>query len=398
MTAPPEVTGLRVATFNLLHGVSLADGSVEETRLREAAAALDADVVGLQEVDRGQERSGGVDQTAAVASALGAAYARFAPAIVGTPGVPGWRPATDRDAETPGPAYGIGLVSRLPVRQWRVLRFPAAPVWMPLLVAGQPRPRLLRVADEPRVALAAVVDGPVGPITVVTAHLSFVPGFNARQVRSIVRWVADLPAPRLLAGDLNLPGGLPRRLSGWQQLARVPTFPVYRPRVQWDHVLGDGVGRSAVGRVRALPLPVSDHCALVVEVSLTAAGQPVPARPVRDRPGRPLNDREAAVLRLLLADGRPGAGLALASLPRLRVRERCGCGCDTVDLEDPAAPAGRRRQVPLAEGVDDGTGRVVMLLVDEDSGTPTCLEVYDPSGEPVALPDAAAIRVLPAEG
>nr|MBA3619810.1 endonuclease/exonuclease/phosphatase family protein [Acidothermales bacterium] len=45
------MTVLRLATFNLLHGVSLADGSVQRAALHQAAGALDADVVGLQEVD-----------------------------------------------------------------------------------------------------------------------------------------------------------------------------------------------------------------------------------------------------------------------------------------------------------------------------------------------------------
>ena len=77
---------MRVATFNLLHGQSLADGSVDQSALRAAAETLDGDVVGLQEVDRGQPRSQLVDQTAAVADALGASWWRFVPTLRGTPG------------------------------------------------------------------------------------------------------------------------------------------------------------------------------------------------------------------------------------------------------------------------------------------------------------------------
>jgi len=109
---------VRVATFNLLHGQSLADGSVDQSALRAAAETLDGDVVGLQEVDRGQPRSQLVDQTAAVADALGAGWWRFVPTLRGTPGssVP-WTPSTDDDEATDQPTYGIGLVSRLPVPQ-----------------------------------------------------------------------------------------------------------------------------------------------------------------------------------------------------------------------------------------------------------------------------------------
>ncbi|CAN5562009.1 endonuclease/exonuclease/phosphatase family protein [soil metagenome] len=262
------MTVLRLATFNLLHGVSLADGSVEQAALQQVARALDADVVGLQEVDRGQERSGGVDQTAVVAAALGARAWRFVPVLLGTPdGTRSWTAATVDDGSlVDGPSYGVGLVSRLPVREWAVLRFRAAPVRVPLLVPGANR--LIRVADEPRVAVAAVVDTAAGPLTVVTTHLSFAPGWNLAQLRRLTRWARRFPAPRIILGDLNLPGALPGRVSGWTRLARVATYPTPRPRVQFDHVLADGLSNEAVMRVAALPLAVSDHCALVVDIDL----------------------------------------------------------------------------------------------------------------------------------
>jgi endonuclease/exonuclease/phosphatase family metal-dependent hydrolase len=264
----PAVPSLRVATFNLLHGMALTPAGAGAGGLREAAASLDVDVVGLQEVDRYQDRSGGVDQTQLVAETVGAPYWRFVPALHGTPGPPAdWRPAAGAGESTAGPSYGIGLASRLAVVHWRVRRFGPAPVALPLLAPGGRS--LMRVRDEPRLALAAVVAPPGGePFTVATTHLSFVPGFNARQLLAITRWLGALPRPRLLLGDLNLPGRVPAALTGWQQLGRVPTYPAYRPRVQFDHVLADGVDTGAVARVRALALPVSDHCALVVDLDI----------------------------------------------------------------------------------------------------------------------------------
>jgi endonuclease/exonuclease/phosphatase family metal-dependent hydrolase len=273
-----SVDPVRLATLNLLHGRSLSDGAVRAADLKESAAELDADVLGLQEVDRGQPRSDGVDQTAVVAAASGAVSWRFEPALVGTPGRPGGRAATDglHSDETrpdpgsvPGgaePAYGIGLASRWPVREWRVRRFDPAPVPMPLMVPGQPG--LTRVDDEPRVALAAVVESPSGPLTVVTTHLSFVPGWNVAQLRALTRWSADLPGPRFLLGDLNLPGSVPRLVTGWASLARVATYPSRRPRVQFDHVLAESARTVRVRSVHTRALPVSDHCGLVVDVDL----------------------------------------------------------------------------------------------------------------------------------
>jgi endonuclease/exonuclease/phosphatase family metal-dependent hydrolase len=54
----------------------------------------------------------------------------------------------------------------------------------------------------------------------------------------------------------------------WAQLARAATYPSYRPRVQFDHVLADGIAASAVRGSQAMRLPVSDHCALVVDLDL----------------------------------------------------------------------------------------------------------------------------------
>jgi endonuclease/exonuclease/phosphatase family metal-dependent hydrolase len=264
------VTLLRLATANLLHGMSLTSGVAGEDDLRGSARLLAADVVGLQEVDRHQERSGLVDQTAVVAELVGASAWRFVPALEGTPDPSrSWRPTEVEDGSTvDGPTYGVGLVSRLPVRSWHVLRLGASRVGAPLLVPGEPRSRLMHVPDEPRVALAAVLEGPNGPFTAVTTHLSFVPGVNVAQLRRVVRWAAAFPGPRLLLGDFNLPGALPRRITRWEQLARAATYPSYRPRIQFDHVLGDGVTRADVRDVKVVRMPVSDHCALRVDVDV----------------------------------------------------------------------------------------------------------------------------------
>jgi endonuclease/exonuclease/phosphatase family metal-dependent hydrolase len=254
---------LRFGTFNLLYGRSIRTGGTDEVDLRAAAAALDTDVLGLQEVDRGQPRSGKADQAAVVADELDAPWWRFIPVLSGMP--PAWEHADSID-ESATSAYGVALVSRLRVLHWQLRRFPAAPVSLPLSVVG--RRGLTRVPDQPRAALAAIVVGPDGPFTVATTHLSFVPGWNARQLRSIVRWLAAMPPPRILCGDLNLPGRTPGVLTGWADLARTPTYPSWRPRVQLDHVLASGVSLNAVRAATAMRLPVSDHCALAVDVEV----------------------------------------------------------------------------------------------------------------------------------
>jgi endonuclease/exonuclease/phosphatase family metal-dependent hydrolase len=257
------VAQLRFGTFNLLYGCSVETGVADEGDLRPAAAALDADVLGLQEVDRSQPRSGKVDQAAVVADELNAPWWRFVPMLAGTP--PTWAHAESLD-DSADSAHGVALVSRLRVLHWDVRRFPPASVSLPLRVTG--RRGLTRVPDQPRVALAAVVIGPDGPFTVATAHLSFVPGWNARQLRAITHWLATMPPPRVLAGDLNLPGRVPGSLTGWVDLARAPTYPSWRPRVQWDHILASGIGLGSVRAATSMQLNISDHCALVVDLQV----------------------------------------------------------------------------------------------------------------------------------
>lgn len=293
---------MRLATFNLLHGRSVEDQTVEPDRLRDAVRRLDADVLCLQEVDYRQSRSHHRDLTRLVAEAMDARTWRFEPTLVGVPGG-AWRkpdrhPAAahrsdgaadgaadgaDGANQPEEAAYGVSLVARHPVREWRAIRFPPAPIRAPVLLPGTSRPMLL--VDEPRAGLAAVLDTPDGPLTVVCTHLSFVPGWNLRQLRRLTAAVADLPEPLLLLGDLNLPGALPRLITGWQQLARVPTYPAWQPRVQLDHALARRPGWTPTA-VEAVRLPLSDHRALVVDTPLPAAGRSVPTPARHRRMGR----------------------------------------------------------------------------------------------------------------
>lgn len=319
---------MRVATFNLLHGVSLRDrvgkqrdfdpvsNSVvaeKEHAAHEGVEPSDRilwspevgdpgdlvrsieelqesgpiDVIALQEVDRGQPRTAHVDQARLVAETIGAKHWRFAPSVRGTPGIAAegaaWVPATDADdeldhepARPPGvevngsPRYGIALISRYPIRGWRVTRFPPAPVSMPLLAPTvEGRPKAIRVPDEPRAAMVGIVELPHADVTVATAHLSFVPGVNTKQLNRLRAFMAGMPRPAILMGDFNTLGGLPGMVTGLTQVARARTYPVMRPRVQFDHIMADGWTERALAHaresVRAVPLPVSDHCALVAD-------------------------------------------------------------------------------------------------------------------------------------
>ncbi len=60
--APPPVQ-LRVLTYNILHGAGL-DGKLDLARTAEVIKRVNPDLVALQEVDKGTQRSGRVDEAA----------------------------------------------------------------------------------------------------------------------------------------------------------------------------------------------------------------------------------------------------------------------------------------------------------------------------------------------
>ena len=247
---------LRLATWNIYAGRTWNGARVELDLTLAMLRRLDADVVALQEVDRDQPRSGRVDQARLLAEPLGMTW-RYAPALFGTPGSPeGWRAPEPGRADPGGTAYGIALLSRLPLDHVETVLLPQS---------GR---------DEPRVALVAELADNGRRLTVAGTHLSFVPGPNVGQLRFLQRRLDGLGGPRLLLGDLNLWWPAVRMLSlpGWRPLVRGGTFRnrppgSFHPTVQLDHVLAAGTGTTRHDHTaRILGGPASDHRAVLLEL------------------------------------------------------------------------------------------------------------------------------------
>lgn len=255
---------MRLATFNILNGKTVG-GGVDPRNLQECVRAIDADVLALQEVDQDQPRSDMADLTAVAAEAMGAVSHRFVAAIAGTPGAT-WITATGH--EQPGAAaYGVALLSRFPATSWQVVRLPRIPLKFPLYLRGSNR--LLVVDEEPRAAVIGRFETPDGPLTVANTHLSFVPGWNRRQLRRLVCDLRGLPGPHVLTGDLNLKPDAAGRISGMRPLATALTFPAHAPDRQLDHLLTDDPALVATD-VRAPQMPISDHRPLIVDIERRA--------------------------------------------------------------------------------------------------------------------------------
>jgi endonuclease/exonuclease/phosphatase family metal-dependent hydrolase len=262
-------TAVRVATVNCLHGLDVRHGlpppadAASLGVLADGLAALDADVIALQEVDRDLGRSSGLDQVAWLADRL-ALFGVFAAALLGDPDR-GWVPPP---AEDPGGgAYGVGLLSRYALTGVRRLRLPGGG-------AGErtgPPSRRPGWDDEPRVALRADVRVPGGPLAVTTTHLSYLPWRGTRQLMTAARLAGAGHRPAVLVGDLNLPVWVVRScLPRWHHAGGGPTYPARAPRLRLDQLLT----RGPVEPDDALTKPplTSDHRPVVADLRMRHTG------------------------------------------------------------------------------------------------------------------------------
>jgi endonuclease/exonuclease/phosphatase family metal-dependent hydrolase len=260
------------------------DLAADQQKLGEAIQAIGADVIGIQEVDEQLVRSGVVSQTQLVAEAMRTQNWGFAPVIIGEPGSK-WRKLDSLDikvvtlenleanksAHTEG-SYGIGIVSKVPVRQWDRLELGNSVVGMPLVIPaenkkGKQSVRAIYVADEPRVALAATLDN---GWTVINTHLSFVPFVNYRQLQKIKKWAAQLSAKYgtqvLIIGDMNLPKGLPAFRSAWNSLVEQNSYPSWGAKIQFDYILSDSLKPDQYESLPTVLTGVSDHLPIRVNI------------------------------------------------------------------------------------------------------------------------------------
>jgi endonuclease/exonuclease/phosphatase family metal-dependent hydrolase len=234
MSSQPVSPAVRVATWNVQHARRWDTGRPDPDAFASACAALRADVLCLQEVDRRTRRVGGADLLDVAADATGLE------AVDGH--------VVDFDGGT----YGNALLVRgdLLDRRGGLARLhrPWLPPW------GRPEPR------------GAVVAGAFGA-TIVGAHLGLRRRERKRQLAALFRLPGAAPRAVVL-GDLNAFGAevAPHaRRAGFELVAVAPAFPASAPRHTIDHV--------AVRGVAAAPCPdagrpaVSDHRPVVVELS-----------------------------------------------------------------------------------------------------------------------------------
>lgn len=216
-------------------------------------AALEPDVVLVQEADKGSVFSGRADHTAMVAQACGLGHHQF------LPGRSTWAtvlPLVSPRPKKPGQnGTGVGIASRYPA-SWHhhalktnrsLARLRGAKVDM----------------DQPRQVLAGVLKVDGKSLTVATTHLSWHDGVGEDQLCQVEAFLKTLPGPHLLGGDFNLR----KNLSVWPSLVNGKTYPADKPRFQLDYLVSDLPAINSSIHEFAF----SDHRGVLAEVSLDAS-------------------------------------------------------------------------------------------------------------------------------
>jgi endonuclease/exonuclease/phosphatase family metal-dependent hydrolase len=220
---------MRVATYNVRHARP-PKGLARLSRLVAACRDLDADVIGLQEVDRNVPRSWCDDQPAIVAHRLGMDHAYGGarrPMLIGT--------------------EGNALLARGRIDDVEIME----------LYRSEERYR--------RLGLLAAVGLDACTISVAVTHLQNHEPEALDQLPVLLDALAERPEPRVLLGDLNIrrPRAEPLLTAAGYALPEPgPTVPAEKPVDQIDFVAVRGLTIVAA----AVPeVPVSDHRPLVVD-------------------------------------------------------------------------------------------------------------------------------------
>jgi endonuclease/exonuclease/phosphatase family metal-dependent hydrolase len=199
--APPRST-LRLLAWNMERGRHWQDGV---RLIRETEALRDPDVILLGEMDLGMARSGNAHTTREMAAALGMNYAYGVEFLELTGGELGERELYPGENEWG--YHGNAILSRYPLRNVRMLRFPGIEKWYDGKSYGANESEQVQKRLGGRMALMATVR--LGrDVTLVSTHLESSARDTAMRKTQAGLLLDDLRAsamdtPIILGGDLN---------------------------------------------------------------------------------------------------------------------------------------------------------------------------------------------------
>lgn len=239
----PALTGsatLRVMSYNIHVGVGI-DKQLDLARIAAVIRRERPDLVGLQEVDRGVERTGRRDEIAELSRMLGMEYA-FAPNL-----------------NFQGGYYGVAVLSRFPI------------------LTTDHRRYANRCEAERRGLLRVEVEVGGRRINFVTTHLDYRDDDGRLfETEQLLRVLGELSAPLIVVGDFNdEPTGKSYKLMttrfedvwagrGTDDLGL--TYPSGKPVKRIDYIFHSKEGGISTKRAWVPDTPASDHLPLVAEL------------------------------------------------------------------------------------------------------------------------------------
>ncbi len=232
--ASPQPTPLRVLSYNIHHGEGM-DGRVDLERIAEVIRRSEADLVALQEVDRGVKRTDRVDQPARLAE------------------LTGMHVVFERNIEHEGGDYGNAVLSRMPVERHQNHFLP------------QSRP------GEQRGLLEVHVTVDNEPLVFYATHFDYRPSDEERMASVTMlkeKMEPHAGLPIIVAGDLNdtpdsrvLVAATAFLLDTCEDDSGAAlTFPADAPEKRIDYILTNGHPSLRCVDFRVIPESVaSDH-------------------------------------------------------------------------------------------------------------------------------------------
>ncbi|MCJ9752085.1 endonuclease/exonuclease/phosphatase family protein [Neorhizobium sp. BETTINA12A] len=236
---------LKILSYNV-HSCIGTDRRLDPARVAEVIAALEPDIIGLQELDVGRSRTGGIDQAHTIASLLRMEFHFHAALNV----------AEER--------YGDAILTALPARMVKGAGLPSH--------------------GEQRGAVWVEIDVGEQKLQVFNTHLGLLGRDRMRQIGEILGplW-AGAPdcqgKPKILIGDFNATPVTATYKAVARQMADAPlvsggrpkpTFPSRLPLLRIDHVFVSSKVTPIATQVVSTPLSrrASDHLPLLVTVEL----------------------------------------------------------------------------------------------------------------------------------
>lgn len=167
--SPAAPTTLRIMSFNIKNGEIAGH---DMGKLTAPLLPSNPDILALQEVDDGTQRSGGLKEAEAIAKAMKMPYSYFG-----------------KNFDFDGGAYGLAIVSKLPLSNTHVIRL------------DDHKTRGNGV--EPRIAVAADIVFGNKTITVVSMHASLVVEERAENAARVLKDLGAKAGNAIVMGDMN---------------------------------------------------------------------------------------------------------------------------------------------------------------------------------------------------